>query len=41
MQEVFSKKKKFHGYLAEGRGFRELDHTKYELEWFGQFICIS
>jgi hypothetical protein len=41
MQKVFFFKKKYHGNLPEARGFRELDHTHYELERFGQLITIS
>jgi hypothetical protein len=40
MQEVFfffQKTKIYIGNLTEARGFRELDHTQYELERFGQF----
>jgi hypothetical protein len=31
----------FHGNLPEARGCRDLEHTQYELERFGQFISIS
>jgi hypothetical protein len=43
MQDVFffQENKNFHENLPEARGFRELDHTQYELERFGQLISIS
>jgi hypothetical protein len=30
-----------HGNLPEAIGFKELDHTQYELERFDQLISIS
>jgi hypothetical protein len=43
MLDVFfvSKNKNIFGNLPEARGCRELDHTQYELEPFGQLISIS
>jgi hypothetical protein len=45
MQEVFffffQKTKIYIGNLTEARGFKELDHTQYELERFGQFINMK
>jgi hypothetical protein len=42
IQKVFFFKNKiFQENLPEARGFRELNHTQYEFEWFGQFISIS